>query len=86
MKNKIFTTIISICMLVVTTSLSACNNNEQNTILPNADNLLASVQKSSNSPQYDFVASAKQPEEYSTYINKSTELGLKMLKSENYDK
>ena len=86
MKNKIFTTIISICMLAVTVSLSGCNNNEQNTVLPNADNLLASVQKSSNSPQYDFVASAKQPEEYSTYINKSTELGLKMLKSEKYDK
>ena len=86
MKNKIFTTIISICMLAVTVSLSGCNNNEQNTVLPNADNLLASVQKSSNSPQYDFITSAKQPEEYSTYINKSTELGLKMLKSENYDK
>ncbi len=73
-------------MLAVTVSLNACHNNEQNTVLPNADNLLASVQKSSNSPQYDFIASAKQPEEYSTYINKSTQLGLKMLKSENYDK
>ena len=84
MKNKVFKKILLCCFVLSVTLLSAsCDKDES--ILPNADNLLASVQKSENSPQYDFTASAKQPEEYSTYINKCTELGLKMLKSENYE-
>ncbi len=85
MKNNIFKkTITGFCILCLAWISTACDRQEENTVLPNADNLLSTVQKSDTSPQYDFLTSAKQPEEYSTYINKSTDLGLKMLKTENY--
>ena len=83
--NRLFRMFVGFCGVSVLLLTSGCTPKDTE-IFPETDNLLASVQKSDTSPTYDFLSTTAQPEEYSTYINKSTELGLKMLKLENYTK
>lgn len=87
MKNIISSKIISVMMVIsITVSiLCGCNSQDVNKV-NNSNNLLASVQKGNNYTEYDFKDSTTQPESYDIYVNKSAELAIKMLRTEDYSK
>lgn len=80
---KITTTILVV--LITISIFCGCDNQDVNRV-NDSNNLLASVQKGSNYTEYDFKDNATQPESYDIYINKSTELAIKMLRAEDYSK
>lgn len=86
MKNKFVKGGVAVVMAVSTAVLGLCgcsSENDENRV-KTSDDLLASVQKSESSPEYDFKNSAEQPEGYDSYINTGSALALKMLKTESY--
>ncbi|MEE1055840.1 MAG: serpin family protein [Acutalibacteraceae bacterium] len=87
MKNKLIKKGLAFLMGITTvaTGLCGCNNQNDENRVNDADDLLASVQKSDNAPVYDFNDSTTKPESYDTFINNSSNLAVKMLKSEKYD-
>lgn len=87
MRNKYIKAGVATIMAVSTAvfGLCGCNAEEDENRVKNSDDLLAGVQKSEDAPSYDFSSGAEKPESYDTYINNSTNLALKMLKTENYE-
>lgn len=87
MKNKLIKKGLAFLMGITTvaTGLCGCNNQNDENRVNDADDLLASVQKSDSAPVYNFNDSTTKPESYDTFINNSSNLAIKMLKSEKYD-
>lgn len=69
----------------IVTAFCGCNSQDKENRVDDADNLLASVQKSDNAPVYDFNLSTTKPEYYDIFINKSSNFAVQMLKNEKYD-
>lgn len=87
MKNKFIKKGIALLISISTFAIGLCgcsNQNNENRV-NDADDLLASVQKSDSAPVYDFNDSTTKPEGYDAFINKSSNLAIKMLKEEKYD-
>lgn len=87
MKNKLIRKSLAFLMVISTVAAGMCGCNSQNdeNRVSSADDLLASVQKSDSAPLYNFNDSTTKPESYDTFINNSSNLAVKMLKSEKYD-
>ena len=87
MKNKLIKKSLAFLfgIMTIATGLCGCNNQEDENRVNDADNLLASVQKSDSAPVYDFNDSTTKPENYDTFINNSSNLAVKMLKANKYD-
>ena len=58
---RCITAVVAICTAAI--GLGGCNSNDENKVSV-TDNLLASVQKSGDSPNYDFNDTVKKPEGY----------------------
>ncbi len=87
MKNRIVRILFVFLTAFTVLCSSSCGSsqNDENRV-KDSDNLLASVQKSSNAPVYNFRETTSQPEEYTAYSGKCCELALNMLMSDNYYK
>lgn len=87
MKSKVvlrcITAVVAICTAAM--GLGGCNGNDENKVSV-TDNLLASVQKSEDSPSYDFNDTAKKPEGYDSFVKKTGNMALQLLKQTDYAK
>lgn len=86
MKNRIVRILFVFLTAFTALCSSSCNSQNDENRVRDSDNLLASVQKSSNAPVYNFKETTSQPEEYTVYSAKCCELSLNMLMSDNYYK
>ncbi|MEE1125831.1 MAG: serpin family protein [Acutalibacteraceae bacterium] len=86
MKNKFLYKSIAVALsagaLIV--GLCGCGEKELPDRADNANDLLASVQKSDTAPAYDFKAETEKPESYDNYISKNGALALDLLRGEDY--
>lgn len=87
MKNNFIKKVITIALAtsMFAVSLCGCQKEVKENRVKHTDNLLAGVQKSETSPNYNFEDAAKKPENYESYISDSCTLGLNMLKTKDYD-
>lgn len=86
MKNKFSKLVIAVALSasLLATGLCGCQQEVKENRVSNSDDLLASVQKSDTAPTYDFNSDTEKPESYDNYIKKSCDLGINLLRGEDY--
>lgn len=80
---RCITAVVAICTAAI--GLGGCNSNDENKVSV-TDNLLASVQKSGDSPNYDFNDTVKKPQGYDNFVKKTGNMALQLLKQTDYTK
>ncbi len=86
MKNRFIKSTVKLISIasLLTVGLCGCQEEVKENRVSNVDDLLASVQKSDTAPVYNFNDSTTKPENYENYITKSCDLGLKLLRTKDY--